>query len=542
MSTGLKAQELDSKAWEKINAKKKSSSDGGGKEKKKNRSEGARVPKKQKASNDKDESDEEAGSGVVDEANEDDCDPHDNTKSKDTMQEMLRDCTFADFVQLCEALLCFRAWYKEDVTSWCNQELNSDPLERKRDLTATLRRTMAMIRCFMPRKSGNGWKIQKFHDIMHLAIDMERFGSPKNFDAGPLESSLRYWAKFPALTAQTRGYNTFVKQVAERLNEFQAFAKARRETGIIGVRDVSLVNLDHDHKPIKKKNRKSLEEPKLGGSKYWIFKDPTEDGTLRPTQWITKKKKKRKSTAQFPLHVEEFIRTCKDDSGRDALGTHSETFQGQSEVQVWKAFTECEMELPDNPGVPVRLRCHPDYHAEGEWFDWVMVNFGEPNETHVIEKLSFYPVNCVPCKILSFVLDGRNNKPMAVVHACLERDAKDVEFTSCLIEKWRLSFNGMKIKRRPDEVVYQPRIEAERRKRKFTADLYLIDLQTIHSPCLVMEETPGLKGEITVECDRDKNRSERWKEMEAKRKVLMSVSLIRDYKHWGRQFIGGWDD
>jgi hypothetical protein len=46
-------------------------------------------------------------------------------------------------------------------------------------------------------------------------MDIERFGHPSNFDAGPMESGLKYWAKLPALTAQMRGYNTFVKHIRD---------------------------------------------------------------------------------------------------------------------------------------------------------------------------------------------------------------------------------------------------------------------------------------------------------------------------------------
>jgi hypothetical protein len=39
---------------------------------------------------------------------------------------------------------------------------------------------LAMVRWFTPRKKGNGWKLQKFHDILHLAMDIERFGACKD--------------------------------------------------------------------------------------------------------------------------------------------------------------------------------------------------------------------------------------------------------------------------------------------------------------------------------------------------------------------------
>jgi hypothetical protein len=39
-------------------------------------------------------------------------------------------------------------------------------------------RMLAMVRWYCPWKKGNGWKRQKFHDKLHLAIDVEHFGAP----------------------------------------------------------------------------------------------------------------------------------------------------------------------------------------------------------------------------------------------------------------------------------------------------------------------------------------------------------------------------
>jgi hypothetical protein len=138
-----------------------------------------------------------------------------------------------------EALLCFHAWYKLDSASWFSE---TNPRHRTKLVSDAARKMLAMVLCYMPRKTGLHWKIQKFHDITHLAEDMSRFGSPKNFEAGFLESSLRYWAKLPAMTSQTRGYNEFLKQVSSRLHEFQCFAKAMRENNLIGVMDKQLLS------------------------------------------------------------------------------------------------------------------------------------------------------------------------------------------------------------------------------------------------------------------------------------------------------------
>ncbi len=182
-------------------------------------------------------------------------------------EEMLRKCSLNDFTELAESLLCFHAWYK----------LGSNPLTKDgkvntKMIQSSISRMLAMVRWFTPRKKGNGWKLQKFHDILHLAVDIERFGPPSNFDAGPHESGLRFWAKLPALTSQKRGYNLFAMQVAARTYEYQCFAKAMRANGILGFRDRHLKGIIEgttvrEDDAMGEKNR----EPMLLGSQYRVY-------------------------------------------------------------------------------------------------------------------------------------------------------------------------------------------------------------------------------------------------------------------------------
>ena len=54
---------------------------------------------------------------------------------------------------------------------------------------------MMMIKCFVPRKEGNGWKLQKFHESLHLVKHIDDYGSSLNFDAGAGEWGLKEWVK-----------------------------------------------------------------------------------------------------------------------------------------------------------------------------------------------------------------------------------------------------------------------------------------------------------------------------------------------------------
>jgi len=50
----------------------------------------------------------------------------------------------------------------------------------------------------------NGWKLQKFHDMLHIVRDIENYGSPNNVDAAPNENNLIDFAKRPGKRAHKK--------------------------------------------------------------------------------------------------------------------------------------------------------------------------------------------------------------------------------------------------------------------------------------------------------------------------------------------------
>ncbi len=54
---------------------------------------------------------------------------------------------------------------------------------------------MREIKTNAARVDKNGWKLQKFHDLLHIVRDTENFGSPNNVDAAPNENNLIDFAK-----------------------------------------------------------------------------------------------------------------------------------------------------------------------------------------------------------------------------------------------------------------------------------------------------------------------------------------------------------
>ena len=103
---------------------------------------------------------------------------------------------------------------------------------------------------------------------------MGKFGSPLNFDAGPYESSLRFWAKRMAQTAQMRGYTEFDKQVGARIHEYFCMAKMRRAMGMTGVSDVLATIPEEEERDGDGSNDRVLVEPK---AVFLVIIDPHTD-------------------------------------------------------------------------------------------------------------------------------------------------------------------------------------------------------------------------------------------------------------------------
>jgi hypothetical protein len=432
---------------------------------------------------------------------------------------------------------------------------------------SSIRRMLAMVRYYWPRKKGNGWKLQKFHDILHLAMDMERFGAPSNFDAGPCESGLRFWAKLPALTSQKRGYNTFAQQVAARTFEYQCIAKALRSNGVLSVRDEqferSCGSKNDSDKNCEPENDK---DKRLGGTTYRVFnnklstKTKEDDVSMEGDQSERSKTngtsvaifpqsravgRKKNAKGMFSVHpvIENFLRF----QPKDNIDTAAPTKSGKD--IYWELRTELTTTLRDEEE-KVTLRCHPNYRNEGPWYDWVMVNFEVSDDTvfqrendRGVSRRKFikqgkkekdwlpikhetqYEDCVVPCKLLAFWQNPDDGEDIrALVHGCDFRTNSDqTDHDTVLFEFWQLSYHDLH--RYLPEALRDRGNDGSRlgnRKKKYAVpNLAWVDIDSIVTRCLVIEEEPGVH-EVVPETRKGKEK--RW------------VILVRKHNLWPEQF------
>jgi len=135
-------------------------------------------------------------------------------------------CSHRQFVNLLIELLSFHAWYKYGDAPFGPEYQEGDA----DSLLTSIRKMINRIISFCPRNEGNGWKLQKLHDILHLAITLVFYRHASQYDAGSGERLLKDFFKDVAKRSQQRGDGVFMGQVARRMHEKMVLSKASAAT------------------------------------------------------------------------------------------------------------------------------------------------------------------------------------------------------------------------------------------------------------------------------------------------------------------------
>jgi len=115
-----------------------------------------------------------------------------------------------DIIEVLEAILTFDAWLNKD-SYWKLRHAKSAMQNAKKSIQQLL---FMCKRCF----PSNKWEFPKFHEMLHVVDDMERFGASKNFSAQRPESLLIHAAKRPGRrTQKTKMGALYDAKAAERV-------------------------------------------------------------------------------------------------------------------------------------------------------------------------------------------------------------------------------------------------------------------------------------------------------------------------------------
>ena len=77
-------------------------------------------------------------------------------------------------VEVFEALLCFDAWLMQD-TFWDS----SNSAQAMQSAQSLIEALLKLCKNNIPAFKENGWKFPKFHELLHVVDDIERFGAPQ---------------------------------------------------------------------------------------------------------------------------------------------------------------------------------------------------------------------------------------------------------------------------------------------------------------------------------------------------------------------------
>jgi hypothetical protein len=314
------------------------------------------------------------------------------------------------------------------------------------------------------REKGMGFKVMKFHAVLHLAQDIEMFGVPMVVDTGSNESHHKT-TKIAAKLTQ-KDVRTFEQQTSNRLDDFHVLELALAELDGRPLWDY----FDGYLGKIPAKPQKEFSN--TGGMEFKVSKD--------------------KNTNKVGFHVLTRMK------GRDNLMQDNCLLHYVNDLQRnlsnWFPFLPVCAEHNRSGQI---FRSHPNYRGKGVWRDWVMVKW---NTGDFPAKIwGFIDMTSLPLGI-SVRLDDQTvvrNGVWAIIESCNYK--KDPPQTK----------NGAEIPRR-SEIFTHIILEAASydetglpERRKF----YLVDVETFKDPLVVIPNI-GTKCEFLMMTPRDQWRGD----------------------------------
>jgi hypothetical protein len=280
-------------------------------------------------------------------------------------------------ISVFEAMLCFDQWLNK--TSYWTPHHHA---ESKIVVQNAIKTLMSMCVIDIPLSKNKSWKFPKFHELLHLLDNMERFGAPINYCAQRPESLLIPVAKKPGRRAQKRhNGSAYELQSAQRLSySLMINAVYTRIWDITN----GAANVPDNTNP-----------PSSTGKA--TFGTLTCDFTTGYRLcWHTQT---NVSLMHIPDTVLQFL-----------------SYQFGSKVHV---CTELRHNLST-------YRCHPSFQSGGPVYDWMNVNF----KTKTSNRVSVHP-----CR-LTMVVVTNNLQPIRLV---VQKGLHTTGIKSVLLTEWLMS-------------------------------------------------------------------------------------------------------
>ena len=237
----------------------------------------------------------------------------------------------------------------ETLLQW-EAYLNSSQMEKKhvKRLKKKHRFLMYLLKRVGHRTIGMGFKVMKFHAILHLAQDILMFGVPMVVDTGSNESHHKTTKVAAKLTQ--KDIKTFEKQTSDRCDDFHVLHLAHEE---MEGRPIWAYFNGYAHNP------EVVVEPKIttGGMKVEFFLDEGEEEGQQPQPaFRVLSRMKDKDSVEMDTEIFDYVWSI-----HEAL------------QNVAPSFRLCTEHCRNGQ----IFRSHPNYRGKSGWRDWVMVQWEE---------------------------------------------------------------------------------------------------------------------------------------------------------------------
>ena len=298
--------------------------------------------------------------------------------------------TLIHIMELFEALLCFEKWLCQPQQWDLEEEARA-----MADGQKSIRKLMKMCKERLPRLEGNGWKRPKFHELLHLITDMQRYGSAINFMAERPESLLKDTGKRVGRKAQKRKDGS--------IYELQSASRFANMTMVSSVHakmfHPEMYNNNPEYDVESDSDSGEEDEVVTESSGRAAFGSVTKngDGSIS-VSWLTKSKASAESWSLLEGLPQYLI----------------EKFGDNVDICT-------EYKRDDNT-----FRCHPNFMNGGPWYDWLRVGF-ENQRTKQVRNF--------PCKLVAVVVENKktSNAKYTMVLQCAQ---DTTERSSVLFTEW----------------------------------------------------------------------------------------------------------
>lgn len=261
-----------------------------------------------------------------------------SAKGRDILQTAYKrnfreDDIILDWILLVETMLQWEAYL-------CQPQMEKAHVRR---LKRKHKFVMFLLKKVGNRTTGMGFKVMKFHAILHLAYDIMMFGVPMVVDTGSNESHHKTTKVAAKLTQ--KDIKTFEQQTSNRKDDFHVLDLAMEE---IDGRPLwqYFSGFEHDEDP------EPEESFQTGGMILNIFKDEDTDSI----EYYVVTRMKNKDCLLLDVQFMNFV------------------YQIQEDVEDFIPKMPICAEHSRNG---VIFRAHPNYRGKGMWRDWVMIQWSD---------------------------------------------------------------------------------------------------------------------------------------------------------------------